>query len=117
MTWLSLEGQKVGIKPCTWKAVLTKYLAEVDIVDHILSQEDEECQALVSLMHESKSRPETLRAEDQEETMSDYGSDAGDYDRLFMDVLSRQQQQASNSAAQDEDKPLVEHQDIDISME
>ena len=113
---LSSQTLKVCILSFKQKAVLMARYAEVDIVDQMLSQEDEECQALVSLLEEGERAAETLRSGDHEEMLSNYGSDTEDYDHLLTDALFQQQQQARTSTAQAEQGPLVEDHDMDVSM-
>ena len=59
--------------------------AEVEMVDQILSQEDQEFEALVLSMQRSADQEHH-----QQKTHLDYGSDEDEYDRLFMEVISRQ---------------------------
>ena len=91
------------------------YYAKVDMVDRILSQEDEEFQALISSMNETNEKVDHRQAEAHEQTSLDYGSDEEEYDRLFMDVMSHPQQ-ASGSLTVLEDSKSTQTQDMDISM-
>jgi len=56
-----------------------------DEVDHILEQESRELDALISAMHESY--------ENQDSLPQTFGSDDEDYDSLFMEFLSAQENQ------------------------
>ncbi|MCJ1279961.1 hypothetical protein MMC21_007786 [Puttea exsequens] len=78
---------------------------EVDLVDHIVSQEDQEFEALISLMQNED--------RDQENIMSVYGSDEEEYDELFMEVVSKQE--ASTRGIQSEG-PTNTEQSMDVSM-
>ena len=72
-------------------------LAEVEMVDQILSQEHQEFEALVSSMQDN---------EDQEhhQTTSDYGSDEEEYDQLALRETSTV------------DDPSEEDQEMDTSI-
>ncbi|KAL9073196.1 MAG: hypothetical protein Q9161_003028 [Pseudevernia consocians] len=61
-------------------------LAEVEMVDRILSQETQEFEALVSSMQNTANQADHR----QQKTISEYGSDEEEYDELFMEVMSRQ---------------------------
>lgn len=95
------------------------------MVDQILSQEDEECQALVSIMNAAKKAARTDESRGQEENMlggqkenmSEFGSEAEDYDRLFMDVAFQQEQQTQIPISQDSDCPLLGPQEMDTSVD
>jgi hypothetical protein len=87
------------------------------MVDHILSQEDEECQALVCLMNEANEAAEIIKPEDQEESMLEFGSEAEDYDRLFMDVAFQQKEQAQVPSSQDRDCSMLGSQEMDVSLD
>ena len=71
---------------------------EVEMVDRILSQEEEEFEALVERMEEERrgrgegcERPETeYERQENEHEMSDYGSDDEEWDRLFREVVDTQ---------------------------
>ena len=99
--------------------------AEIDMVDQILSQEDEECQALLNLMSEAKEAAETDKSNDPEENMlksqdknmSEFGSEAEDYDRLFMDLTLRQEQQAQNPILQGGHCSSPRAQEMDVSLD
>ena len=86
------------------------------MVDQILTLEDQQFQALISLMSEAKESVDGQEAETHQQTTSEYGSDEEEYDRLFMDVMS-EPQQASGSQTGIQDSRLTETQDMDISME
>ena len=53
------------------------------MVDDVLTQEDREFEALISLMN----KEEKVR-DGQEHDLSDYGSDEEDYDVLFLEALA-----------------------------
>lgn len=99
--------------------------AEIDMVDQILSQEDEECQALVTLMNEAKEAAETDKSNDpegnmlksQDENMSEFGSEAEDYDRLFMDLTLQQEQQAQTPILQCGHCSSPRAQEMDVSLD
>lgn len=57
--------------------------AEIEMVDQILSQEDQEFEALISLLQRNE--------HGQDQTNSAYGSDDDEYDQLFMDVMSKEE--------------------------
>ena len=58
----------------------------MEMVDQILSQENQEFEALVSSMQDNADQEN----HHQQNTMSDYGSDEEEYDRIFIEVMSRQ---------------------------
>ena len=70
-----------------------------------MSQEDQEFEALISLMQNED--------RDQENIMSVYGSDEEEYDELFMEVVSKQE--ASTRGIQSEG-PTNTEQSMDVSM-
>ncbi len=53
------------------------------MVDQILSQEDQEFEALISLLQD--------REHDEERNPSAYGSDDEEYDRLFMEMMPKEE--------------------------
>ena len=59
------------------------------MVDQILSQEDQEFEALISLMQP--------KDHEEEPTMSAYGSDDEGYDQLFQDVMSKENVAGGNA--------------------
>lgn len=63
--------------------MLTAYRAEIEMVDQILSQEDQEFEALISLMQSEE--------HNEERNTSTYSSDDEEYDQLFMDVMSKEE--------------------------
>ena len=89
---------------------LTLYLAEVRMLDKLLSQEEQEFEALVSLMQYNADQDRH-----QQSTMSDYGSDEEEYDQLFMEVLSRQGSAKRNTVIVGDSSP-EQDQDMDISL-
>ena len=80
------------------------------MVDRILSQENQEFEALVSSMQETVDREQH-----QGTTISDYGSDEEEYDRLFMEVISKQGSAEREIIAFADDAPEQDH-DMDISV-
>lgn len=56
------------------------------MVDQILSQEDQEFEALVSSMRDNADQEDCST----QKTICDYGTDEEEYDRLFIEVMSRQ---------------------------
>lgn len=50
------------------------------MVDEVLTQEDRELEALVALIDQQQ--------EEHEQTISDYGSDDEDYDRIFLEAVA-----------------------------
>ena len=56
---------------------------ETEMVDQILSQEEQTFDALLSLIRGQQ-------GEEKENTGSDYGSDDDDYDQLFMEVMCKE---------------------------
>ena len=50
------------------------------MVDEVLTQEDQELEALVALIDQQQ--------EEHEQTISGYGSDDDDYDRIFMEAVA-----------------------------
>lgn len=84
--------------------------AEVEMVDQILSQEDQEFEALVSSMQDNVNQdlhPPT--------TVSDYGSDEEEYDELFMEVMWRQRSAERTSTTVGDDTS-EQDQEMDISL-
>ena len=82
-------------------------LAEVEMVDQILSQEHQEFEALVSSMQDNADQ-------EHHQTTSDYGSDEEEYDQLFMNVLSRQELALRETSTVDD--PSEEDQEMDTSI-
>ena len=83
-------------------------LAEVEMVDQILSQEDQEFEALVLLMQGGDQ-------DHQQKTNLDYGSDEEEYDRLFMEVISRQGSAERGTSMVGHDAPKQD-QEMDVSV-
>ena len=50
------------------------------MMDEVLTQEDREFEALVALIDQQQ--------EEHEQTISDYGNDDEDYDRIFMEAVA-----------------------------
>ena len=84
------------------------------MVDEILSQEDQEFQALISSMNETEKQIHHQQSTFPQHTVSDYGSDEEEYDRLFMDVISHPQQSMDSEGAPCNDASTVTH-DMDMS--
>lgn len=77
-------------------------------MDEVLSQEEQELEALVSLME-----ADNLIAKDQDNATAGYGSEEEDYDRLFMEVLEQpERMQATNTTR----APPNNDGEMDISM-
>ena len=85
-------------------------LAEVEMVDQILLQEDHEFEALVLSMHGSAD-PKNH----QQKTNLDYYSDEEEYDRLFMEFISRQRCAERGTSIVGHDAPKQD-QDMDVSV-
>lgn len=81
------------------------------MVDHILSQEIQEFEALVSSMQNNADQEN----HHEQKTMSDYGSDEEEYDHLFMEFMSRP---ATVEKIMDTlgDGALEQDQEMDISL-
>ena len=62
------------------------------MVDIVLSQENEELEALLSLMSQ-----ENIPEDQREHTMSDFGSDVDDYDSVFLDALAEAEGKANRT--------------------
>ena len=86
------------------------------MVDQILSQEDLESQALFCLINDANKAGKTVKPDDQED-LSDFGSEAEDYDRLFMDFVSPQNQRGEVPMSQDRDSSLPGPQEMDICLD
>ena len=84
--------------------------AEVEMVDQILSQEDQEFEALVLSMHGSADQEHH-----QQKTNLDYGSDEEEYDRLFMEVISTQGSAERGTSMVCHDAPKQD-QEMDVSV-
>ena len=80
------------------------------MVDRILSQENQEFEALISSMQETADREQH-----QGTTNFDYGSDEEEYDRLFMEVISKQGSAERSIIAFGDDAPEEDHE-MDISV-
>ena len=85
-------------------------LAEVEMVDQFLSQEDQEFEALVLLMQGGADQEHH-----QQKTNLDYGSDEEEYDRLFMEVISRQGSAERGASMVGHDAPKQD-QEMDVSV-
>lgn len=81
------------------------------MVDRILSQEDQEFEALVSSMQDNADQED----HHQKKPTSNYGSDEEEYDQLFMEVMSRQGS-AERSTDTAGDGAPEQDQEMDISL-
>ena len=86
-------------------------LAEVKMVDLILSQDNQEFEALVSSMQDHAGEED----QHQQETLSDYGSDEEEYDQLFMEIMSRQGSAEERTDINGEGV-AEQDQDMDLSL-
>lgn len=86
-------------------------LAEVEMVDQFLSQENQAFEALVSSMQDSADQED----HHQQKTMSDYGSDEEEYDQLFKEIMSGQGS-AERSTDTVDDDATEQDQEMDISL-
>ena len=85
-------------------------LAEVEMVDRILSQEDQEVEALVLSMQATADQENF-----QQKTNCDHNSDEEEYDRLFMEVTSRQGSAGRGTRMVEEVAPKQD-QEMDVSV-
>ncbi|KAL8826907.1 MAG: hypothetical protein Q9191_003510 [Dirinaria sp. TL-2023a] len=69
-------------------------LAEAEMVDDVLSQENQELEALLSLNSQ-----ENRAIDDQQHAMSDFGSDVDEYDSIFLDALVKVESEANQARA------------------
>lgn len=83
----------------------------VDMVEKILSQEDQELEVLVSLMDHA-----TTKRVEHAAIRSEYGSDDEDYDHIFMDVMAAAESR-SREANKDPDPPSCPDQEMDMSFD
>lgn len=67
---------------------------EAEMVDDVLSQENQELEALLSL-----NSLENRAIDDQEHAMSDFGSDVDEYDSIFLDALAEVESEANQARA------------------
>jgi len=82
------------------------------MVDMIMSQEDQEFEALVSLLQDQRAE-----GGGHQEAANEYGSDEEDYDydQLFMDIMPDEKQPQSRST--EGGVPALEaEQDMDLSV-
>lgn len=77
-------------------------------MEEVLSQEEQELEALVSLME-----ADDQAAKDQEVATAGYGSEEEDYDRLFMEVLEQPERMQPTNTAR---APPNNEGDMDVSM-
>ena len=77
------------------------------MVDHILSQEKQEFEALVSSMRDQEDQQ-------QHNAMSDYDSDEEVYDQLFMEVISEEESAEIKSLTVGASATVLD-QEMDIS--
>jgi len=80
-------------------------------VDEVLTQEDRELEALVSLMSN-----EEENGEGQQHDMSEYGSDEEDYDGLFLEALADAEGRGETLAAPKVTRDLHLDYEMDESM-
>lgn len=85
-------------------------MTEAEIVEQVILQEDQEFEALVSLLQESNQA-----VEDRENVATDYGSDEEDYDRLFIEVMTKEGITRSDPEGSQEKAPNRD-QDMDMSL-
>lgn len=81
------------------------------MVDQILSQENQEFEAFVSLMQDDANQGD----HHQQNQVFDYGSDGEEYDQLFKEVMSRQAF-AERSIATFGDGAAEQDQEMDVSF-
>lgn len=81
-------------------------LLDTDIVEQVLSQEDKELQALVSLMAGPEEQSST-----RAESHTEYGSDDDDYDSIFIEAVH-----AFDAQAQDDTPNHHTGQDQEMDM-
>ena len=86
-------------------------LKEVEMVDQILLRENQEFEALVSSMQDHAEEED----QNQQDTLSHYGSDEDEYDQLFIEVMSRQRSTEEGTDLGGE-SAAEQDQDMDISM-
>ena len=79
------------------------------MVDQILSQDDQEFEALVLSMQGGADQKH------QRKSNLDYGSDEEEYDRLFMEVISRQGSAERVTSMVGHD-PSKQDQEMDVSV-
>ena len=82
---------------------------EVEMVDQILLRENQEFEALVSSMQDHAEEED----QNQQDTLSHYGSDEDEYDQLFIEVMSRQR---STEEGTDLGGESAKEQDQDMDM-
>ena len=80
------------------------------IIDQILSQENQDFEALVSSMQDNARQEHR-----QQTTVSDYGNDEEEYDQLFMEFMSRERSAERRTRTVGYDVP-EEEQEMDISV-
>lgn len=79
------------------------------MVDQVLTQEEREFEALLSLMDEE-------REDGQDHELSDYGSDEEDYDDLFLEALSHVDGRRDRPDARQEHSTPNQDDEMDVSM-
>lgn len=87
----------------------TSVAAEVDVVDQVLSQEDRELEALVSLMEE---RDGNQPQQQQAGSANDFGSDDDSYEDIFLEVMDGLQDEMPEGGA---GRPGEQDQEMDFS--
>lgn len=84
---------------------------EVEMVDQILLRENQEFEALVSSMQDHAEE----EVQNQQDTLSHYGSDEDEYDQLFVEVMSRQRSTEEGTDPGGESATEQDH-DMDMTM-
>ena len=79
------------------------------MMEEVLSQEDEELEALVSFMDH-----DATRRDEHEEIRSEYGSDDEEYNNIFMDAMDAAESRP-REANKDPDPPSCHDQAMDMS--
>ena len=79
------------------------------MVDQVLSQQNEEYEALVSSVQDYA---DLEQQQQQQTTISNYGSDEEDYDQLFMELMSRQEVVERSPSTMEDNAP---EQGMDLS--
>ena len=84
-----MEGKCLeAVFPCTSSHFL---LAETEMVDQILSDENREIEELISSLQHTENQEDIVQPQ---YPMSDYGSDDDEYDQLFMEVVLKEDSHA-----------------------
>ena len=86
-------------------------LKEVEMVDQILSRENQEFEALVSSMQDHAEEED----QSQPDILSHYGSDEDEYDQLYIEVMSKQRSTEEGTGPGGE-SATKQDQDMEMSM-